>query len=514
MALVCVPIRERTAGGMVRAARAARRRGADLVELRLDYLARCGPKDIESLAERLRSVPAVATLRPEREGGRYRGGERPRLDLLERAIRCGFEHVDLELSIGRRELCRLTGLARRRGVRAIVSHHDFRRTPPVAGIVQRLRQCVRAGGLAKAAFTVLRPGDCARILGAARRARGRAPGAIVVGMGPAGTITRTLSPFLGAAFVYAGLDRRRLTAPGQPDIGALMEYWKVAGGPGRVGASTGLYGILGHPLGHSLSPALQNAAFRGLGLDAAYLPFDVPPRALADTLGALRAAGLRGANVTIPHKTAVMELLDSLDGAAAGVGAVNTIVRSNGRLCGYNTDVAGFVGALEGRGVVLRGARALVVGAGGAARAAVHGLLMRGAAVTVVNRHRRRAEGLAGRLGGTGITVANLRDIGELAGRSDILVNCTPVGMRGFPAESPVPPRSLHRGMAVLDMVYNPVRTPLLGAARRRGALGIPGVEMFLGQAEESFRLWTGKRFPDAAARAVLCNSRFSTSRH
>ncbi len=290
--------------------------------------------------------------------------------------------------------------------------------------------------------------------------------------------------------------------------------WAVAGGMGRTSGSTGLYGILGHPLGHSLSPLVHNTAFRHLGMDAAYLPFDVDGTGLPPTLEALRAAGLRGANVTIPHKTAVMSLLDGIAAPARRIGAVNTIVCRGGKLRGHNTDVAGFVLALRSAGVELEGARALVVGAGGAARAAVVGLLDNGASVTVINRTRRRALALAAHLGAGKISVAGHYDIGEVAGRSDVLVNCTPAGMKGFFGPCPVPPRTIGRGAAVMDMVYNPVRTRLLAEAERRGARTVSGLEMFIRQAEAAFRLWTGLPFPETAVRRALSHSRFPTNQH
>jgi shikimate dehydrogenase/3-dehydroquinate dehydratase type I len=497
---------------MARAARSARRRGADLVEFRLDFLARCDGPALARLRRLARSVPAIATLRPVREGGRFRGSEPERRALLEQAAGSGFRYIDLELSIGRARLGRLVRAAKANGTRPVISHHDFQGTPPTARMVRLLARCERAGGIAKAAFSARTEDDTARVVEAARRVRRAAPGAIVIGMGPAGALTRTLAPFLGATLVYAGPNARKATAPGQPSLEELKRCWAPAGGIGRVGASTGLYGILGHPLGHSLSPLVHNAAFRELRLDAAYLPFDAEPGALAPTLRALRAAGLRGANVTIPHKTAVMPLLDRIDDAAQRIGAVNTLVGRNGRMWGYNTDVAGFVGALEAAGVCIRGARALVVGAGGAARAALYGLLANGASVTVANRTRRRAVEMAGRLGGDACAVLDIGSIGAEAERSDIIVNCTPAGMRGFPAACPVPERRIAPGSAVMDMVYNPERTPLLLAAEKRGARTVGGMAMFLGQAAEAFRLWTGKAFPEEAVRRALSHSRLSTN--
>jgi 3-dehydroquinate dehydratase/shikimate dehydrogenase len=514
MVLVCVSLAKSKAEYLVRAARTARERGADLVELRLDRLKKCTRGDLSWLREHIDFIPVIATLRPKAEGGWYRGSEPARLALLEHAIDCGFEQVDLELGIGRLKLGRLRALARSRGVKLIVSHHDLSRTPSTAQVARRLESCARAGDLGKAAFFASSPRDMVRIIEAARRSRRTAPGAVAIGMGEAGALTRTLGPFLGAKLVYAGLDEKSLTAGGQPDISGLRRMWAVAGGIGRVSGRTRLFGILGHPLGHSLSPLVHNTAFLKLGMDAAYLPFDVDAGALAPTLEALRAAGLRGANVTIPHKTAVIPLLDGIEAHAKKIGAVNTIVCRGGKLRGHNTDVAGFVGALRSAGVKLEGARALVAGAGGAARAAVVGLLDNGASVTVINRTRRRALALAGHLGDDQISVAGQCDMGSAASRSDIVVNCTPAGMRGFSGPCPVPPRSIRRGTAVMDMVYNPVRTRLLGQAEKRGARTVSGMEMFIRQAEAAFWLWTGLPFPETAVRRALSHSRFSTNQH
>jgi len=514
MVLVCVSLAKANAKELVRAARLARKHGADLVELRLDRLEKCTADDISWLRKQIDFVPAIATLRPKAEGGWYRGSEPARLALLGHAIECAFEHVDMELCIGQRKLGRLRALAASRGVGTIVSHHDLARTPSTALIARKLESSARAGDLGKAAFSARSLRDSVRIIEAARITRKTAPGAVAIGMGAGGSLTRTLGPFLGATLVYAGLDEKSITAGGQPDISGLRRMWAVAGGIGRVSGSTGLFGILGHPLGHSLSPLVHNTAFRLLGMDAAYLPFDADGAALAPTLESLRAAGLRGANVTIPHKTAVIPLLDGIDAQAGRIGAVNTIVCRGGKLWGRNTDVAGFVGALRSAGVELDGARALVVGAGGAARAAVVGLLENGASVTVINRTRRRALALAGQLGDDKISVAAHRDMGEAAERSDIVVNCTPAGMKGFSGPCPVPPGSLGRNAAVMDMVYNPVRTRLLAQAEKRGARTISGMEMFIRQAGAAFRLWTGRPFPEKAVRRALLHSRFSTNQH
>ncbi len=262
-------------------------------------------------------------------------------------------------------------------------------------------------------------------------------------------------------------------------------------GDGRaaIGPETRLCGIVLHPAGHTRSPAMHNAAFRALGLDAVYLAFDVPPAALAAAIAGARALGVCQLAVSIPHKEQVIPHLDEVDETARRIGAVNTVTRVGERLRGSNTDWLGVVRALEREGP-LAGRRAVVLGAGGTARAALFGLLERGARVTVLNRTRARAEGLVRELGGEG--AGPLEALAELD--HDVLVNTTRVGLGSD--ESPVPAEALRRGSVVLDAVYDPEATRLLRDAGRRGARTLSGKWMLVEQAVEQVRLWTGRTPP------------------
>ena len=497
--MLCASLAERDVNGMVRAARAARAAGADIVEARLDGLSAPGVPVIGELRRRI-GLPAIATLRPEWEGGSFGGGEDERSDLLATAAEKGFDYLDVELAMDGRRLSALLALCKRRGAGTIVSHHDFCGTPAAGRILRMIRRCSLAGDIGKVAYSCSSVRDAARIVEAARDARREGLAFIAIGMGEHGRLTRFLAPVMGSAMAYACLDRRRRTAGGQFEIGELVDMW---GGPARrrtLSPRTALYGILGHPLGHSLSPAMHNAAFNELGMDAIYIPFDIENSQLGGAMEALEAAGLRGANVTIPHKQAIIAFLDRVDKRARQAGAVNTIVRRGARFLGSNTDTGGFIGALEAAGVRLKGARALVIGAGGAARAAVLGLLDEGAAVTVANRTRSRALGLRRALGAPQVKVIGLEDLPGAMRDADILVNCTPVGMKGFGPSIPVPARFLHGRMTVMDMVYNPEMTPLLEAAGKAGARTVSGIEMFTRQAMGSLAMWTGRAVPAAAA--------------
>lgn len=256
-----------------------------------------------------------------------------------------------------------------------------------------------------------------------------------------------------------------------------------------IGPRTQLCGVILHPAGHTRSPAMHNAAFAALGIDAVYLAFDVAPAGLAAALAGARALGVRQFAVSIPHKEAVIPHLDAVDATARRIGAVNTITRDGGRLLGANTDWLGVVRALE-RETELAGRDAVVLGAGGAARAAVFGLLERGARVRVLNRTRARAEQVAAELGANG--AGALADLAGLA--CDVLVNTTSVGLRDD--ASPVAADAIATDAVVLDAVYDPTCTRLMRDAEARGARTVAGKWWLVHQAAAQFELWTGREAP------------------
>lgn len=251
----------------------------------------------------------------------------------------------------------------------------------------------------------------------------------------------------------------------------------------------------------SLGAAMHLAGYRALGLPFTYVPFRVTD--LGGAITGMRALGIRGLGVSMPYKQEIMPLLDEIDPPAARIGAVNTVVQEDGRLRGYNTDGVGAVRALEEIGPV-KGARALVLGAGGAGRAVAHGLADAGAAVVVANRSLDKAEALAAEVGGN----ARGADEAEHAASYDLVVNATSVGMGEIAAKSPVPEEAMRPGLVVMDIVYKPIETALVRAANRRGARVIHGGRMLLHQAARQFELYTGERAPldvmDAALREQI----------
>jgi len=264
----------------------------------------------------------------------------------------------------------------------------------------------------------------------------------------------------------------------------------------EIDGSTRLTGVIGWPVEHSLSPAMHNAAFDRLGLNWRYLPLAVEPARLPAAVEGLRALGFAGANLTIPHKEAVLPLLDEVTPAAGAIGAVNTIAVEDGRLIGDNTDAGGLLAALERANVVLQGREALILGAGGAARAAAYALLTAGARVSLLARTPARAWRIADDLR-RAVPAGEIRAVEEPPAVVHLLVNSTPVGMWPHADRSPLP-AGLRIGpaTAVFDMVYRPLQTRLLREARIAGARGVSGLDMLIYQGAAAFERWTGRPAP------------------
>jgi len=263
-----------------------------------------------------------------------------------------------------------------------------------------------------------------------------------------------------------------------------------------------LFGIIGYPLGHTLSPRIHNWGFERFGLPYAYMAWPTPPEDLGRMAGAVRAMGIAGMSVTIPHKTAIMEYLDGVSELGRAVGAVNTLYWRDGKLLGENTDVSGVMRPLRERGISPD--LAMVLGCGGASRAAVAALREMGVPrIVVSNRTDERAVVLSREFG---VEYAPWDERGAV--RADLVINSTPIGMSGkFEGLSPLQKYDLRKGMAVFDLVYNPYETRLLADANAAGCETIPGVEMFFHQAVEQFRLWTGEELPREETRALLADA-------
>lgn len=263
-----------------------------------------------------------------------------------------------------------------------------------------------------------------------------------------------------------------------------------------IDAKTNLIGLIGSPVGHSLSPIIHNYLFEILDLNYRYLAFDVQPERLTDAVRGLAAIGARGFNVTVPHKEKIMPLLDHVEKNTKIIGAVNTILLENGKIMGYNTDVTGFKRSIEEAGFCAQDKTVTVLGAGGAARAAIIGLVELGAKeVNIINRNEEKTQVIIDAYKANGISnIKNisLKDSHDAIRESKLIVNATSVGMKGYlPDESPIPSEYFTAGMWVCDLVYNPLETVFLSEARKRGCNIINGLHMLVHQGADAFKIWT-----------------------
>jgi 3-dehydroquinate dehydratase/shikimate dehydrogenase len=441
---------------------------ADIVELRLDSVS--DPDVPAALQGRRR--PVLITCRPAWEGGAFAGSERERHGLLAAALEQGAEYVDVEWRAGFDDL---TGARGGRGV--VVSMHEF--GPAPRDLADRVRAMRTTGAeIVKVAIGAETLADTLPLFELARAARSDER-AVLLAMGAAGLPTRVLAARLRSHWTYAGGE----THVGQIRPSRLLNEFRFR----SLTERTSVYGVVGRPIGHSVSPAMHNAGFSALGIDAVYVPLEATD--VEDFFEFATALGVRGASVTAPFKRAALGRIDEADPVARRVGALNTLKVEAGRWLGRNTDVAGFLAPLRGR-IALRGARAVVLGSGGGARAVVAGLVDEGARVAIAARSRSRAEEIGGVMG------AAVTDWPPPPKSWDVLVNATPLGTFPGVDESPMAGRPLD-GRLVYDLVYNPSKTRLQWDAERAGCETIGGLAMLVEQAREQFEWWTGSR-PDS----------------
>ena len=458
------------------------------VEFRLDYLSKplLAIKPLQEFLDYHPHVYAIATCRRVANGGKFRGSIAAELDVLSKAAEVGCQLVDLELETALKvKPLQLKKLRERAAL--ILSHHDFRAT-------KKLRETLTSMEAVQADFY--------KIVGTATTLHDNVVmmkfleeqsyrhSLIGLCMGEQGIISRILGLRAGSVFTFASAIAGEETAPGQVTAKMLRDTYRVD----KVDTATRVYGVAGDPIAHSLSPLLMNTAFRRENVNAVYLGLHA--KTMKDLRACMKDIPISGLSVTMPYKQEILEDLDNTDPYTAKTGACNTVVRGqDGKLYGFNTDVAGVVRPLEHK-LSLSGAKVLILGAGGAARAAVFGLKERGAEIWILNRTAAKGQKLA-----KSARVKALRkpDLKKLT--FDVIVNATSVGM-GLSKDSPLKPEEI-KAKYVFDMVYDPLETPLLKAARLRGTEVIPGIEMFVQQAARQFEIWTGKPAPADEMRRV-----------
>jgi 3-dehydroquinate dehydratase/shikimate dehydrogenase len=464
------------------------------IEFRLDYLEKpllALPK-LKAFFTEHAEVTAIATCRREANGGKFAGNLAAEIDVLIKAAGSGFYIVDLELESAEEAKKGELEKLKEAGAALIVSYHDFKATGNLDAIYKRIEpfhaDFVKIVPTAKHLTDnvtlmrfIERMSDSANIIG--------------ICMGDAGVISRVLGVRAGSAFTFAAATQGEETAPGQIAARTLIETYRLD----QVDAATKVYGVVGNPVKHSMSPAMLNAAFRRETVNAVYLALQTTD--LKDLIKLVQDIPLQGLSVTMPFKQDILPFLENTDPLTAKIDACNTVLRAqDGKLYGFNTDVAGITVPLERR-MPLKGAKVLLLGAGGSARAAAFGLKEKGAEVHILNRTAETAAKLAKQAGAKVIKR-------ELLAKTafDIVINSTPVGMAGNKSAQLLDEKELNAKL-VFDLVYNPIETPLLRLARQKGIPVVTGVEMFVQQGARQFEIWTGKPAPEEEMLRVVLHA-------
>jgi 3-dehydroquinate dehydratase/shikimate dehydrogenase len=487
---VCVAVTGSDAAAMVEKAESLVRDNSFL-EFRLDYLPKPAlalPK-IKRFIETRPGTVVLATCRRTASGGKFRGSLASQLDVLAKAAAAGCQLLDVELQTAAK--CKPGQLQKLRNRGALVlSFHDFRATKKLDETLEKM--LAFPADFYKIVSTATTLSDNVTMMKFLTRQSDK-HSLIGMCMGEQGIISRVLGVRAGSVFTFASAGMGEETAPGQVTARELRNIHRIE----QVDAATRVYGVAGDPVSHSLSPAIMNAGFRRENVNAVYLTLHA--KALKDLLTCVREIPIHGISVTMPYKESILTHLDNTDSHTTKIGACNTVVRAqDGKLYGFNTDAAGIVRPLERRLNTIEGARILVLGAGGAARAAVFGLKERGAEVYILNRTAGPAQKLARQARARTLKRPDLKKLAF-----DVIINATPVGM-GNTRETPLQDKEIN-ARYVFDMVYDPPETRLLKLARERGAQIIPGIEMFVHQAARQFEIWTGKPAPwDEMLRVVL----------
>lgn len=455
---------------------------ADMFEIRGDLVT-----DIDLLTIlRVRTKPLIFTARSASEGGKMKDDDPKRRALLHEAVRRGYDYVDVEYRSGFFDI-----MTEKAGHGLIVSYHDMTGTPQDLEALYE-GMCKTGADVVKIAVSPRSMTEVGRLMELARRHAHSTPPLIAIALGPLGALSRITGPKYGAPFVYASTGKGHEAAAGQIPAEEMDTIYNVK----TIGPQTKVYGLVGGDVLRSLSPAIHNRGFSESGVDAVFVPLQ------SDSLGAFFQAfphlGLSGFSVTRPYKVEMVGRMQAVDATVAQCGSVNTVVvHDTGQLHGTSTDGLGVITPLRKRGEI-KGKSVLILGAGGAARAAAAALEERGATVRILARNREKALQVGAEVGCAAGDLSVL-----LNSQWDILINATPVGGGSLAEQTLVPKALLKSGSTVLDMIYDPLETRLLREAAQAGCTVISGFEMLLAQAAAQFEVWTGNEAPVDAMRSA-----------
>ncbi|HEY1732541.1 MAG TPA: shikimate dehydrogenase [Terriglobales bacterium] len=459
------------------------------LELRLDYIAQplaALPK-LKNFVELHPEATFIATCRRSVNGGKFKGTVAAQIAVLRKAADLGFQLVDLELqSVESLKANDLRELYDRVGL--IISYHDFKATKNIDRQFKEISKY--PADFYKLVSTATSLHDNVVVMKLLEENSGKHE---MVGlcMGEQGIISRVLGVRAGSVFTFGSAVKGEETAPGQVLASELRDVYRIE----MVDQATQVYGVAGDPVSHSLSPVMMNAAFRRETVNAVYLALHA--RSLKDLMACVQDIPIRGLSITMPYKQEILSVLENSDPLTRQIGACNTLVRAaDGKLYGFNTDVAGVIVPLEQR-MTLAGIRVLIVGAGGVARAAAFGLKNKGAEVFITNRTVEKGQSLARQA-----KVKYMKRIDVAKQQFEVIINATPVGMNNT-KQSPLEEKELNTKY-VFDLVYTPAETKLVKMARAKNIQVIPGLEMFVQQGARQFEIWTGKPSPVAEMAYVV----------
>ncbi|KAJ3669658.1 hypothetical protein LUZ60_011608 [Juncus effusus] len=504
MTLVCAPLVGTTVEEMQSDMVKAKSLGADLVEIRLDFLRHFQPStDLPKLLSD-RPLPALITFRPKWEGGQYEGDDTARFEALRLAIELGSEYVDIELKVADKFVSRIPD-KRLDNFKLIVSSHNYENTPSCEELSELVARIQGVGAdIVKVATTALDISDVTRMFQVMAHCQVPMIGLVI---SERGLMSRLLSPKFGGYLTFGTLYEGRESAPGQPTITELLDIYNIK----QIREDTKVFGLVAKPVKQSKSPILHNKCFQDIGFNGVYLPLLTDD--LASYLDAYLSPDFVGFSCSLPHKVTAVGCCDEVDPIARSIGAVNTLIRrpSDGKLIGYNTDYIGAISAIEdgikgssakGDAVSpLAGRLIVVVGAGGAGKAVAYGAKEKGARVVVANRTYERAVALANSVGGQALKLSELETFCPEKGM--ILANATSLGMQPNVDGTPIPKEALRFYDLVFDAVYAPKVTRLLREARECGVPIVSGVEMFVRQAMGQFQLFTNMEAPESLMREI-----------
>lgn len=500
MTYLAVPIAAKSFDEAIGQINTAIKQGAELLELRTDYLISLDVELVQKLIAAAKEsgkkpLPLIVTCRSKSQGGAIDYPDKTRLDILTAAIKAGADFIDFEYesfrNMNNQEKIRLA-LSQRSKTGLILSAHNFQKPfDDLSGLYRHITATYPAA-IPKIVYTANHINDCFDALDLLWRTSGQR---IIFAMGEAGLITRILAKKFGSFVTFASIDDAAATAPGQITIEKFKKLYRFD----SIDKDTKLFGVIGDPIGHSMSPTVFNASFDKAGFNGLYLPILLSggTEKFNDFLKSViprRWLGFKGFSVTIPHKenaiNFVMQRRGYIEPLAEIIGAANTLILGpDDNVSTFNTDYTGALNAIAGAGIEeLKGHSAAVIGAGGVARAVVAGLASAGAKITIYNRTVRKAERLAAEFK---CQFAGLEDLDTV--NAELLVNCTNIGMSPDIDKTPIPGEYLKKGMAVFDTVYNPPQTRLLKDAKTAKAKTISGVDMFISQAAAQYKLFTGK---------------------